>query len=108
MKTPRPIARADLEAVTGGATSPLGTLSLFIARTGDASRSVAKSFDVLTLASPPVSVPRFGPDDGVPLRIGSTQKRQTRGTTRVDRESSSSSSGVDDASRPGGRGKRRI
>jgi hypothetical protein len=50
------LGRADLRNVTGGHlhSSPLGSLSLFISRTNDPTRAVAKSFDVLTLSSPKV------------------------------------------------------
>ena len=67
-KTPKPIDYADLARVAGGAfqTSPLGSLSLHIARTQPPATCVAKSFDVLTLASPLVGVTRVSCDDSIP------------------------------------------
>jgi hypothetical protein len=66
-KLPKPIAYPDLAPVCGGLQShPLGSLSLYIARTQPPSTIVAKSFDVLTLASPLRSVARVATDDAVP------------------------------------------
>jgi hypothetical protein len=101
MTQPKPIASALLDSVTGGATSPLGTLSLFIARTNNASRVVAKSFDVLTLLSPPLSVARFGPDDDLRLPIEAGRKRQRRGTARVEAAAVEVPRAVDDPSQVG-------
>lgn len=100
MKKPKSIGRAALDAVLGGAmqSSPLGTLSLFIAQTSDASHTVAKSFDVLTLASPPL--PALGRDEHARVRIGAAaSQRQLRGTTRVDHDEVATSPAVDDSSR---------
>jgi hypothetical protein len=66
LKKPEPIAAHELRRVAGGCitTSPLGSLSLFIASNNDPSRAVAKSFDVLTLSSPVTGVARIAHDAG--------------------------------------------
>jgi hypothetical protein len=72
-----PIAVENLEFVEGGTLNgtPLGSLSFFISASNDSSRSVAKSFDVLTLSSPVVGVARVAHEQAPPKIMGTPVPR---------------------------------
>jgi len=80
IKRLQPIAVDALRSVSGGTSTPLGSLQFFIATSSDPSRSVAKSFDVLTLSSPVVGVVRVTQDEGNAIpRIQGTPVPRRRG-----------------------------
>ena len=90
-KSLQSIAAEALRAVAAGSQStPLASLSLFIAASSDPSRSVAKSFDVLTLSSPVVGVARVTQDCAPMIRrIPATPRPRGRWAVRdADAQSS--------------------